>query len=75
MEKKKEFIINVAYIAVIYGIVYFVINYVIGLLLPFIMGLIFAYASVKINRRFFKDDKKLHRFITLVLIYLIIILF
>ena len=74
MEKKKEFIINVAYIAVIYGIVYFVINYVIGLLLPFIMGLIFAYTSVKINRRFFKDDKKLHRFITLVLIYLIIIL-
>lgn len=74
MEKKKEFIINVAYIAVIYGIVYFSVNYVIGLLLPFIMGLIFAYASVRINRKFFKNDRKLYRMITLTLIYLIIVL-
>ena len=74
MEKKKEFIINVAYIAVIYGIVYFTINYLIGLLLPFIMGFIFAYSAVNISRKIFKDDKKIHRFLTLLLIYLIIIL-
>ena len=74
MEKKKEFIINVAYIAVIFAIVYFCVNYLIGLLFPFIMGFIFATASVRINKRFFKDDKKLHRVLTLILIYILIIL-
>ena len=74
MEKKKEFIINVAYIAVIYGIVYFSINYLLGLLFPFIMGFLFAYFSVKANRKIFKDDKKLNRFLALTLIYVVIIL-
>ncbi len=74
MEKKKEFIINVAYIAVIYGIVYFSVNYLIGLLLPFIMGFLFAYFAVKISRKLFRNNKKLYRFLTLLLIYLLILL-
>ena len=74
MEKKKEFMINVGYIAMIFGIVYISVNYLVGLFFPFIMGFIFAYSSVKINRRLFKDEKKLHRVITLTIIYLIVVL-
>ena len=74
MEKKKELIINVLYIAVIFGIVYFSVNYLLGLLLPFIMGFLFAYAAVKANKRFFKNDRKLYRGITLTLIYLLVLL-
>ncbi|MBQ6478865.1 MAG: AI-2E family transporter [Erysipelotrichaceae bacterium] len=74
IEKKKELIINVLYIAVICGLVYLSVNYLLGLLFPFIMGFLFAYAAVKVCRRFFKNDRKLHRGITLTLIYLLIIL-
>ena len=74
MEKKKELIINVLYIAVIFGIVYFSVNYLLGLLFPFIMGFLFAYAAVKANKRFFKNDRKLYRGITLTLIYLLVLL-
>ncbi len=74
MEKKKELIINVLYIAVIFGIVYFSVNYLLGLLFPFIMGFLFAYAAVKTNKRFFKNDRKLYRGITLTLIYLLVLL-
>lgn len=74
MEKKKEFIINATYIAMICGIVYFSINYLLGLLSPFIMGFLFAYFAVRINRKIFKDNKKLHRFLALTMIYALIIL-
>ena len=74
MEKKKELIINVLYIAVIFGIIYFSVNYLLGLLFPFIMGFLFAYAAVKTNKKFFKNDKKLHRGITLTVIYLLVLL-
>ena len=74
MEKKKELIINVLYIAAIFGIIYFSVNYLLGLLFPFIMGFLFAYAAVKANKRFFKNDRKLHRGITLTVIYLLVLL-
>ena len=74
MEKKKEFIINVLYLAVIFGLIYLGVNYLFGLLFPFIMGFLFAYSAVKGNRRFFKNDKKLYRGLTLTLIYLTIVL-
>ena len=72
MEKKKEFIINVLYIAIICALVYFGINFLLGLLFPFLLGFFFAYISVKINRKTFKDDSKLHRGITLAVIYVLI---
>ena len=51
-----------------------VVIYLLGLLFPFIMGFLFAYAAVKANKRFFKNDRKLHRGITLTVIYLLVLL-
>jgi len=42
IEKKKNFIINVIYFALIIAIVFIVIKYVLGLLMPFIIGSIVA---------------------------------
>jgi len=42
IEKKKNFIINVIYVALIIAIVFIVIKYVLGLLMPFIIGFIVA---------------------------------
>jgi len=72
MEKKKEFIINVAYIAIICGLVYFGINYLFGLLAPFIIGFIFAYFTMKITHNIFKNIDKKYRIITLILLYVVI---
>ena len=74
MEQKKEFIINVIYIGLICALVYFGVNFLLGLLLPFIMGFLFAYIAKKISSKFFKDNSKLHRGITLALLYIFIIL-
>lgn len=73
MEKRKEFIINTAYVAVICALIYIGINYLLGILFPFIMAFLFSYLSVNIAKKIFKDDKKLHRGIILALIYIVII--
>ena len=74
MEKKKEFIINTAYIAVICALVYIGVNYLLGLLFPFILAFLFAYLSVRLTKKIFKDDKKAHRGIILAAIYIMIVL-
>ena len=74
MEKKKEFIVNAIYIAIIVGLVYLAVNYIFGLILPFIMGFIFAYIAVKTCRKLFNEDKRIYRIFTLVVIYLLIVL-
>ena len=74
MEKKKEFIINFLYAAIIAGLIYFGINYVLGIVLPFILGFIFAYLAIKACRRFFHQEKTIYRTLTLLLIYFIIVL-
>ena len=73
MEKKKEFLINIAYIVVICAIVYFSVNYVFGLFFPFIMGFIFAYFAIKFSRKFLNSENKLNRCIALTLIYFFIV--
>ena len=74
MEKKKEFIINVLYIAIICALVYFGVNYLFGLVVPFILGFLFAYFAVKICRNWWKNDTKAVRIATLLGLYLLIIL-
>ena len=74
MEKKKEFIINVLYFALILGLIYVAVHYVLGVVFPFIMGFIFSYIAIRTCKRLFKSDRKLHRVLTLLAIYLIIIL-
>lgn len=75
MEKKKEFIINVLYIAIICALVYFGVNYLFGLVVPFVLGFLFAYITIKICRRFWSDDRRIARILTLIGLYVVIILF
>jgi len=74
MKRKKEFIINVVYIAIICALIYFGINYLLSILFPFIMGFVFAYLAIKLCKKVFKEDKKHLRILSLLLIYILIIL-
>ena len=74
MEKKKEFIINVLYISIICALVYFGVNYLFGLVVPFVLGFLFAYFAIKICRRFWSNDSRTARILTLLGLYLLIIL-
>ena len=74
MEKKQKFIIDFLYIAIIAGLVYFGVHYILGMILPFLIGFLFAYGALKLTRRFFKEDKKIYRVLMLILIYLLIVL-
>lgn len=74
MEKKKDFIINILYYALILGIVYLCYEYVFSITMPFIIGLLIAYFAIKLCNKLFLNDNKLHRTICLLSIYLIIIL-
>lgn len=75
MEKKREFIINVLYITIIVGLIYIGVNYVLGIVFPFVMGFIFAYIAIKACKKFFHEEKTLYRVITLLLLYILIVLF
>ena len=74
MEKRKEFIINSAYVAIICAIVFICINYLLPVLLPFIIGFFFSYFSIRISKRFFEEDNKLHRSFALIALYLAVTL-
>lgn len=73
MENKKEFIINVIYYAILFGLVYLSCNYLFGILAPFILGFIFAYFAVRIAKKIFKKESKLHRIIALIILYLLVV--
>lgn len=73
MENKKEFIINVIYYAIIFGLIYLSCNYLFGILAPFILGFIFAYFAVRIAKKIFKKESKLHRIIALIILYLLVV--
>ena len=75
MEKRKEFIFNAFYIAIICGIVYISVNYLLPILLPFILGFFFAFLAIKGCRRIFEEESKINRAITLICIYLGVIAF
>ena len=74
MKRKKEFIINTAYLAIIVALIYLGVRYVLDLVLPFLIGFLFAYSSIKLTKRFFKEDKKIYRVLTLLITYLLIII-
>ena len=73
MENKIEFIINVAYLAVIIGLVFLAIYYLLPILTPFILGFLFAYVARRLCRHY-KKDAKPYRILTLSLIYLAILI-
>lgn len=74
MEKKKEFIINITYIALICALVYLFVNYLLNIISPFVLGFIFAYFAVKLSRNVVKSDKRIHRILSLIIIYIFIVI-
>ena len=74
MQKRKEFIINTVYFLIIFALVYFGVNYLLGMFAPFLLAFLFAYAARKLTKKFFKEDKKLYRCLMLIAIYALIIL-
>ena len=73
MEQKKEFIINVIYYALIFGLVYLFCNYLLGIFGPFILGFLFAYFAVRVAKKIFKKESKLNRIFALVILYLLVL--
>lgn len=73
MEDKKNFIINVLYYVIVFGLIYLSCNYLLGILAPFILGFIFAYFAVRIAKKIFKKESKLHRILALVLLYIVVV--
>ena len=73
MEKRREFIINVIYFAIMCAIVYICFAYLVPILLPFILGFLFAYAAINISRSIFTEDTKISRGVSLVLLYLAVV--
>ena len=73
MQEKKEFIINILYYALIFGLVYLFCNYLLGIFAPFILGFLFAYFAVRAAKKIFKKESKLNRIIALVILYLLVI--
>lgn len=74
MEQKKKVIINVLFTAIIAGIVYLIYKYLMPACSPFILGAIFAYASVKFSKAVFKKENKTFKSISLLIIYLIVLI-
>ncbi len=72
MEERKNFIINVAFWAVIAGLVYLFFKYVSEPALPFVFAFVFAYIALKITKKVFKKDNRLIRVISLVIVYALI---
>lgn len=73
MENKKEFILNVLFYALIFGLVYLFCNYLLGIFAPFLIGFLFALAAVKIASKLFKSETKLVRILSLILLFIVII--
>ena len=59
----------------IVGLIYIGVTYVLDIILPFVLGFIFAYIAIKLCKKFFHEEKTIYRILTLLLIYLVIILF
>lgn len=74
MEQKQKTITDILYYALIAGVLYLVLKYLLPVCLPFIFGAIFAFFSVILTRKIFKNDKKVNISISLVVIYLLILL-
>ena len=68
IQKRKEFLINVAYWAVIAAVVYLVIKFIVPISVPFFLGIPIAYLVVRISR-ILRCSHKLLRISLIVLIY------
>ena len=74
MEERKNFIINVLFYGLIFGIIYLSVKYVLPVTSPFIIGFVFAYFALKICKYVFHNETKPYRGLGLALVYLIVII-
>ncbi|MDO4940931.1 MAG: sporulation integral membrane protein YtvI [Erysipelotrichaceae bacterium] len=73
MEDKKNFITNILYLGCIGVVLYLAGKYILPNAVPFIVGFLIAYFSIKLCNAIFKNDNKPRRAICLVVIYLVFI--
>lgn len=73
MENKKNFIINVAYVALIICLVYLAYKYLLPIFAPFIIGFVIAYIALKVCQKLFKNESRLFKTISIILVYVVII--
>lgn len=71
IEQKKQFLINIAYISVVLAGIYLAFQYLLPIVLPFILGLLVAYIVIKIIRKINVDGKWVRVLLT-ILLYLTI---
>ena len=74
MERKKEFITNVVFYAVIFALIYLGVNYILPIVFPFILGFAFAYVAKLLTHHLFEKDTKLNRVVSLLIVYALIVL-
>lgn len=74
MKKRKEFVINFAYVSCILIIVYLIGRYLLPVVVPFIVGFIAASIARKISKALFHNPGKKRSVIVLLALYVLIVL-
>lgn len=69
-ESKREFIIDIAYYSIIFGIIYLVIKYFLGVLFPFVLGFIIAFSLKPLIRWIVKKTKINNKIVSIVILLL-----
>ncbi len=73
VENKKSFVLNCAYYGCIAILVYLFCKYLLGILVPFIIGFIFAMLVRKISKAIFKTPGKMRLVVMLILLYVLLV--
>ncbi len=69
-ESKREFIIDVAYYSIIFGMLYLIIKYFLGALFPFVLGFIIAFSLKPLIRWIVKKTKINNKIVSIVILLL-----
>ena len=69
-ESKREFIIDIAYYSIIFGIIYLIIKYFLGVLFPFVLGFIIAFSLKPLIRWIVKKTKINNKVVSIVILLL-----
>ena len=75
LESKKSFLINTAFVAAIFLIVYIVSKFLLGFLMPFVFALLLSFLGTKLSKTFYKKIKINERYLRLCVLALFYILF
>ena len=67
--QKKEFLINAAYWGLIALVAYLIFQYIVPITVPFILGFLVAYATVRVTRKLPGSNNKWMRLLLVLLVY------